>query len=324
MKILIYGFAALLILAVLSLFIGVLPMNLQLLAAGDAQAWQIFWTMRLPRALAPILAGAAMALSGTIMQLLNRNRFVDASTAGTADSAALGLLCAMLLAPSLPLYGKMLCAALFAFAGTALFMLLLRHIPLRSALIVPLTGLMLGGVIRSVTDFFAYRYDMLQSLRIWTSGDFSAVMANRYELLWLIVPLTSAAYYAANRFTLAAVGKNFSTALGLHYRSMIMSGLVLVAAMTAVIAATIGQIPFLGLIIPNIIALKIGDNLRRTLPFIILFGALAALSCDILGRIILFPYEIPVSAILGIIGSAVFLYLLFSGKYRGKGGSPLA
>lgn len=313
-KMLICAFAAVLMLALLSLFVGVLDVSPAQLWAGDTQAWSVFWLVRLPRMASLALAGLSLAIAGTIMQLLTRNRFVEPSTAGTVESASLGLLCVMLLAPALPLYGKMLCAALFACAGTALFMALLQRVPLRSPLVVPLIGIMLGGVIRSITDFFAYRYDLLQSVMVWTSGDFSSVMEGRYELLWLTAPLALIAYITADRFTAAGLGESFTENIGLPYKTVILLGLILVSLITAAVIVTVGQIPFLGLIAPNIVALKMGDNMRRTLPYIALLGAGLALACDIAGRLIRFPYEIPVSTMMGVIGSALFLCLLLKGR----------
>src|SRR5690606_22058048 len=145
------------------------------------------------------------------------NRFVEPSTAGTVESAGLGILTVTLLAPGMPLFGKMAVAAVFALAGTFLFMRLIRAVPHRSTLVVPLVGIMLGGVIWSVTAFIAYRFDLLQTLGAWTLGDFSGVLRGRYELLWVAALLTLIAYLAADRLTVAGLGENFTTNLGLNY-----------------------------------------------------------------------------------------------------------
>jgi len=313
---LVTGLFIVVILAVISLFIGVSDISPGQLLAGDAKAWSVFWATRVPRTLALVLAGMSMAIVGTIMQLLTRNRFVEPSTAGTVESASLGLLVVMLFAPALPVYAKMLCAAAFALMGTMLFMQILKRIPLHSVLVVPLVGIMLGGIIRAVTNFFAYRHDMLQSVLVWTSGDFSSVMEGRYELLWIAAPLALVAYIAADRFTVAGLGEDFTTNLGVHYHRIMALGLVIVAMVTALVVVTVGQILFLGLIVPNLVALKLGDNMRRTVPWVALSGAALVLVCDIAGRLIRFPYEIPIGTMMGVIGSALFLYLLLRGRKR--------
>jgi len=309
-----------LILGALSLFIGVSNVSPSKLIAGDENAWDLLWFTRLPRTFALILAGASLSICGTIMQLLSRNRFVEPSTAGTVASASLGYLVVLLVAPALPEYAKMLVAALFALAGTVLFMQILKTIPLRSALVVPLVGIMLGGgdamggIIGAITSFFAYRHDMIQSVMLWASGDFSAIMQGRYELLWLSLPLTCLAYFIADRFTVASLGAEFSTSLGLNYRHIMLCGLVIVACVTALVVVTGGQIPFIGLVVPNIVALILGDNMRRSLPFVALLGSGLVLLCDIAGRLVRYPFEIPIGTIMGVVGSVIFLILLFRGR----------
>lgn len=299
-------------LALVSLLTGVSDVSLAALWQWDdsTRATQVLLISRIPRTLALILAGSAMAVAGQIMQMLARNRFVEPTTAGTAESAILGLLAVTILAPGWPIFGKMMIATLFALVGTALFLAILRRIPLQSTLIVPLIGLMLGGVINAVTTFIAYRYDLLQSIIAWTVGDFSGVLRGRYELLFLSAGLTGAAFLAADRFTLAGMGEAFTTNLGLNYRRTINIGLTIVALVTAMVIVTVGLIPFLGLIIPNVVSLMMGDNLRRTTLWVALFGAGFVLACDIAGRLVHFPYEVPIATIAGVIGSALFLVLI--------------
>ncbi|TKV29572.1 ABC transporter permease [Arthrobacter sp. NamB2] len=301
---------AVLLLAFVSLFVGVSDISPADLLAGDAGVWQTFLVSRVPRTLALILAGVALSIAGFVMQLMARNRFVEPSTVGTVESATAGILVATLFLPAAPIVVKMLIAALFAMAGTALFLSVLRRIPLRNTLIVPLVGIMLGGVIAAVTTFFAYRFDLLQTLNTWMIGDFSGLIRGRYELLWIVAALAVVGYVCADRFTVAGMGEEFTTNLGLNYRSTMNLGLVLVSLISAVVVVVVGAIPFLGLIVPNLVSLLIGDNVRRAVPWIAIFGAGFVLACDILGRVIRFPYEVPVGVIVSVVGSALFITLL--------------
>lgn len=300
------------LLALISLFIGVSDVSFSTLFGADrsSRAAEVLLVSRVPRTLAIILAGMSMAVAGMIMQMLTRNRFVEPSTAGTVESASLGILLVILFAPETPVFGKMLIASITALAGTAIFLRILRSIPLRSILVVPLVGLMLGGIISAITTFIAYRFDLLQSLNSWTTGDFSGVLRGRYELLWLSFFLTVMAYIAADRFTVAGLGEDFTTNLGLNYRRIVTLGLVIVSMVSASVVVTVGMIPFLGLIVPNVVSLFIGDNVRRTVPWVAILGAGLVLACDIVGRLIRFPYEIPIGTMMGVVGSAIFLYLL--------------
>jgi iron complex transport system permease protein len=305
-------------LAIVSLFVGVSNVSLATLFAPDTStdALRVLLVSRIPRTLALILAGSSMAIAGLIMQMLVRNRFVEPSTAGTTESAGLGLLTVTLIAPDTPIFGKMLVAAVFALAGTALFLRILRQVPLRDVLLVPLIGIMLGGVISAVTTFFAYRFDLLQSLGAWMTGDFSGVLRGRYELLWVGFLFAIAAYLAADRFTVAGMGRDFTTNLGLNYRRVMALGLTIVSLVSAVVVVTVGMIPFLGLIVPNVVSLMIGDNMRRSVPLVATLGAVFVLSCDIIGRTVRAPYEIPIGTVVGVIGSVLFLYLLLRKRHH--------
>jgi iron complex transport system permease protein len=308
------GAAALAVLglAAVSLFIGVSDVSLPALLSSSPEdrPMQVLLISRIPRTLALILAGTALSVAGLLMQMLARNRFVEPSTAGTVESAGLGILVVTIFAPGWPLFAKMLVAALFALGGTALFMRLLRAVPMRSTLVVPLVGIMLGGVIGSITAFVAYRYDLLQTIGAWTMGDFSGVLRGRYELLWFAAALTVLAYVAADRFTVVGMGEAFTTNLGLNYNRVLALGLSIVAMVTAVVVVTAGSIPFLGLIVPNLVSAVMGDNMRRSIPWIALVGAGMVLACDIIGRLVRFPYEIPIGTVFGIVGSVIFLWLL--------------
>lgn len=302
--------AAVVVLAAISMFVGVSDVSLGTLFSAEGNATQILLISRIPRTLSIILAGMAMSVAGLIMQLMARNKFVEPSTVGTIESATLGILAVTVLAPGASLFTKMLVATFFAAGGTALFLLILRRLPLRNTLLVPLVGIMLGGVVAAVTTFFAYRFDLLQTLNTWMVGDFSGVIAGRYELLWIVAVLTLVGYICADRFTVIGMGQEFTTNLGLNYNRVMTLGLVIVSLISAVVVVTIGAIPFLGLIIPNLVSLLIGDNVRRAVPWVAVFGAGFVLACDIAGRLVRFPYEIPVGTIVSAVGSVLFLYLL--------------
>lgn len=312
MRLLLVAIVVTLALAIISLFVGVSDVSLGALLSSSPEdrPMQVLLISRIPRTLAIVLSGASMAIAGLVMQMVVRNRFVEPSTAGTTESASLGFLVVTMLAPGWPLMAKMGVAAIFAMAGTALFLRILRAVPLRDVLLVPLVGIMLGGIIGAVTAFLAYRYGLMASLLAWSMGDFSGILRGRYELLWIGLACGIAAYIAADRFTVAGMGKDFTTNLGLNYQRVMVLGLVIVSIVSAVVLVSVGSIPFLGLIVPNVVSLMVGDNMRRTVPWVAVMGAGFVLACDILGRVVRAPYEIPISVVVGVIGSAVFLYLL--------------
>ena len=302
--------AGVLALAAASMFIGVSDVSLPALLSGDQATAEVFWISRVPRTLAVVLAGMAVAVAGLIMQLMARNRFVEPSTVGTVEAATLGILVVTVFAPAAPMLVKMLVASGFALLGTALFLAILRRLPVRNTLLIPLVGIMLGGVIAAVTTFFAYRFDLLQTLSNWMIGDFSGVLRGRYELLWIVAVLMLVGLLAADRFTVAGMGQDFTTNLGLNYARTMRLGLVIVSLISAVVVTTVGAVPFLGLVVPNIVSLVFGDNLRRSVPWTALMGATFVLACDIIGRTIRYPYEVPVGMVMSVVGAIVFLILI--------------
>lgn len=136
------------ILGIISLFTGVYDIR------GQEDGMEMFFITRVPRTVALMLTGAAMAMAGLVMQLITQNRFVEPTTTGTIEWSGLGLLFVYLLFPAPTLVQRMTGAIIFSFIGTMIFFLFLRRVKLRSSLIVPIIGLMLGAVISAVSTFW--------------------------------------------------------------------------------------------------------------------------------------------------------------------------
>lgn len=306
-----YLVVLLILLSIISLFIGVRKISFQDILRLEDAAIRTMVLSRIPRLISLILAGMGMSISGLIMQQLSQNKFVSPTTAGTIDSAQLGILFSLIVFPAASTIIKMLLSFLFALAGSLLFMFILRKIKMRNTVIIPLLGIMMANIIGSVSSFFAYRYNLVQSLSSWMQGNFSMVIKGRYELLYISVPLVLIAYLYTNQFTIAGMGEDFAFNLGLNYNSVVNIGISIVALISALVVITVGRIPFLGLVIPNLISLYYGDNLRKNIIPTALAGAIFLLFSDILSRIVIYPYEIPISLTVGILGSIIFLYLLF-------------
>jgi iron complex transport system permease protein len=277
----------------------------------DPQAMLVLLESRLPRTLAVTLTGAALSVAGVLIQVLVRNRFVGPDTAGTAEGAALGLLAITILAPASALWLRMGAAALGAMAATALFVTVIRRLPPREVMLVPIAGLVLSGVLGSVVTFIGWQTDLMQYVGAWLySGEFSGVISGRYELLWIAGLAAGLAWLAADRFAILALGDQVATGLGLSTAAVMRLGLVVVSVVTAMVVTSVGMIPFVGLVVPNLVSRIMGDNLRASLPIVALAGALLVLSCDLIGRLAIHPYELPAGLILGILGAGLFLWLL--------------
>ena len=294
-----------------SLFIGNIDVSWRDVWEWNPQKVEILALTRVPRLASIILTGAGMSICGLILQQISRNKFVSPTTGASVSSASFGLLVATIFFASYGYLASLVIASICALAGTFAFITILRKVQVRNVVLVPLLGIMLGGLIESMATFLAYRFNMVENLNAWMVGSFTWIVRGRFELLYLSVPLVALAFFYANKFTIAGMGEDFSTNLGLKYNQIVNLGLIIVSLVTATIVIIVGAVPFLDLIVPNIVSLYKGDNLRKNIWTTAVFGALFLLVCDIFSRLVVFPYEIPIGLTVGVIGSVIFLVLLF-------------
>jgi len=276
-------------------------------------AWLTLTASRIPRLIALVLTGVGLSVSGVILQHIVRNKFVEPATSGGLDAAKLGILVSLTMLPNASTSSKMIFALVFCFAASLLFILIISRIKFKSAVLIPVLGLMYGSVLRSIAEFYAYRHNILQSMQGWLLGDFSRVIQGHYELIYIILPIIVLAYIYAHRFTVLGMGEDMAASLGLGYAATAALGLMLVSVTVAASVITIGAIPFVGLVIPNLVALKYGENLSRTLPVVALGGACLLLICDIFGRLVIYPFEVPIGLTAGGVGGVIFLVLIMKG-----------
>mgnify|MGYP001792271650 CR=1 FL=1 len=293
--------------ALVSLLIGVIDLT----QTNRSDVWPLIRDSRFPRTVATLLTGAALAIAGQIMQTIARNRFVEPMTAGTGQGAALGILLSVALVPGAPLGLQMGLASATALCSSLGFFALIRRLPPTQPLLVPLVGLIYGGVIGAAVTYAAYQTDMLQFIEIWMNGEFSGTLRGRYELLWLAGLAALLSYLVADQFSILGLGEQVSLNLGLRYRQVVLLGLIMISIVSGLTVVTVGMIPFVGLVVPNLISRLAGDNLRRALPLTAIAGAGLVLAADILGRLVIYPFEMPVGTVIGIVGALMFLWLLY-------------
>ncbi|KIP88025.1 MULTISPECIES: iron chelate uptake ABC transporter family permease subunit [Pseudomonas] len=298
------------VLCCLSLMVGVKQVAWSDLLSFSDDAWLTLTASRLPRLVALILTGVGLAVCGVILQQIVRNRFVEPGTSGGLDSAKLGILISLTVAPAAGGAGRMLFALAFCFVSSLIYVAIIRRIKFKNTVMVPVIGLMYGSVLSAVAEFYAYRNNILQSMQGWMLGDFSKIVQGNYEIIYLILPVIVLTYLYAHRFTVLGMGEGMASSLGLNYAANAALGLMLVAVTVSVTVITVGAIPFVGLVIPNLVALHYGENLQRTLPIVALCGASLLVACDILGRLLIHPFEVPIGLTAGCVGGVVFLVLL--------------
>lgn len=300
----------------MSIFIGLVNIPIFELGTWTSRQNLVLLASRLPRTLSLVIAGASVSVSGLVMQTLMQNKFVSPNTTGTIDSAKLGIVFVMIFLPNAPILMRTSVAFGFAFLGTALFLLLSRYLPSKNTILIPLVGIMFGNIVGSIATFFAYQYQLLQNMSSWLQGNFSVVMRGSYELLYLAIPLFAVIYLFAYQFTIMGAGQETATSLGISYQKMRIFGIGIIALSSSIVLVSVGSIPFLGIIIPNLVSLKFGDQMTRNLPLTAYFGAIFLLICDMIGRTVIAPYEVSVSLVAGVLGSICFVILLLKERRR--------
>lgn len=304
----------LVVFGIISLFIGVIRINLDDIFSLSTTQLEIILLTRIPRLIAILLTGMSLSICGLIMQQLTQNKFVSPTTAGTMDCAKFGILISLIFFTGASFFTQALIASIFALLGSFIFIQILRKIKLKDVIFVPLIGLMFGGIINAITTFFAYALNYIQNIQGWLQGSMANVMQGNYELLYISLPLFILAYFLAHKITIAGMGEDLALNLGVSYNTILFLGLIIVSIITSVVIVSIGVIPLLGLIIPNLVAIYRGDNLKKNLIYIALCGALFLLICDIISRLVIFPFEMPLSITTGVLGSLIFIFLLLKRK----------
>ena len=220
--------------------------------------------------------------------------------------------------PAIGLWGRVLLAFATSILGTWIFVWFVQKIQFKNTVLVPLIGIMFGNVLGGITSFIAYKFEVTQQLSTYFTGSFALIIKGNYELVWLAVPLVIIAFIFANYFNIVGMGRDFSQNLGVNYNMVLFFGLTIASMITASVVTIVGQISYIGLIVPNIVAMFKGDKIKGTLIDTALLGALFVLICDIIARSVIMPYELPIELIVGIIGSIMFIAMLIYKLNNGR------
>jgi len=276
----------------------------------------IFVHSRLPRTVAVILAAAGLSVAGLIMQSISRNKFMSPTTAGTTDAAALGLLISFIFLGHRSGFVQAAFSFVFALVGTLLFTAVINRLKIREVVYIPLLGMMYGGVIGAISTTLSFQTETQTTLNQFNLGSFARL--GNFDLVYVVViPLVIAVLYAT-KFSIIGLGEDFAKNLGLNYNRVVGLGLVIVALISASTFVAVGPLPFIGLIIPNMTATIFGDNIKKSIFDLMLFGACFVLFCDIISRLIIFPFEMNVSVTISVAGGIIFMVYLLRGMYGGK------
>ena len=274
---------------------------------GELFVWQI----RLPRTLAVLLVGAALAISGAVMQALFENPLAEPGLLGVSNGAGVGLIAAVLLGQGqLPNWALGLCAIAGALIITLILLRFARRHLSTSRLL--LAGVALGIICSALMTwaiYFSTSVDLRQ-LMYWMMGGFGGVDWRQSWLLLALIPVLLWICCQSRPMNMLALGEISARQLGLplwFWRN------VLVAAtgwMVGVSVALAGAIGFIGLVIPHILRLCGLTDHRVLLPGCALAGASALLLADVVARLALAAAELPIGVVTATLGAPVFIWLL--------------
>ena len=281
----------------------------------------VFWALRLPRALSAFAVGALLSLAGALMQVLLRNPLADPYVLGVSGGAATGAMLAMLLAPAaLVLWSVHAGALAGAILATGLLFALARSTLVRGQADVAgvrliLTGVMIAAGFGAVmTLLLSLAPDArLRGMIFWLMGDLENNVL--YAPAWLTLTLTLLwSCWHAGRLNILAHGDSTAQLLGIAVQRLRTQTLLMASVATAIAVAVAGTIGFVGLVVPHALRLVLGNDQRLLLPACALAGGLALTLADLLARTVVAPVQLPVGVITALIGVPVFLWLLARGR----------
>ena len=278
----------------------------------DEMTFKVIHNLRVPRTLVAICVGSALALSGTIYQSLFNNKLVSPDILGVSSGASVGACLGILVGFSTGLIS--LFAFIFGFITVLFTLAISKAFKNKSNLILILCGLAIGGLMSSLVGLMKYLADnemKLAEMTFWLLGDLSKVTIKDF---WVIFPVTILGIIISIvlswNLNIVSLGKKESRALGVNYSVITIVMIIVATTLTAVSVSISGTIGWIGLVIPNLVRLLIGSDNKKVVPISVLFGAIFMVVCDMLARSIA-PNEIPLSVITGIIGTPLFLSLIF-------------
>jgi iron complex transport system permease protein len=299
-------------------FVGVEDIGLDVVTRPGAAdpAAVIFWRLRLPRVLAALLGGAALALGGAAFQALFRNPLATPFTLGVASGAAFGVALVSRLGVSLAVAGvavDSVAALAGAMLAVAVVWGLTRLRPTFSTMVLLLAGVAMSFFFTSLILFLQYTATLGDSYRIvrWLMGGLAGVDGGAVLQMAPFVAVGIAGLaWRARQFDLLSVGADIAASRGVDVVKARRGVFLATSVMVGGVVAACGPIGFVGMMAPHISRLLVGAEHRHLLPASCLFGGAFLAICDAAARTVMAPAELPVGVITAFLGGPFFLWLL--------------
>ncbi|KQN98842.1 FecCD family ABC transporter permease [Paenibacillus sp. Leaf72] len=305
---------------ILSLLLGAKEIHLQdlwLALTSDSKGDNllVLREIRVPRELAAILVGAAFAVSGAIMQGITRNPLADPGLLGLTSGANMGLALTFIFLPGLGYFGMMIACFLGAALGAALVLILssMRRGSLSPMRIV-LAGAAISAFLYAISSGISLAFKISKDVSMWTAG---GLIGTTWGQLQAIAPVILigilVALMLSSQLTILSLSDDVAVGLGQKLVQIKAILFVLIIMLTGAAVALVGNIAFVGLMIPHIVRLVVGTDYRYIMPISVFTGASFMLLADTLARTINAPYETPMAAIVAMVGLPFFLIVVRKG-----------
>lgn len=331
------GVMMLFLLLILSISVGAVSIPpyevfLTLIGKNINHKWDaIIWNIRLPQALAAIVAGVGLSVAGVAMQSILRNPLGSPFTLGISNAGAFGAAVSVILLGTGTIHSTVaspitiinpylttVMAFIFCMIATAIILMISR-IRGASPEVMVLTGVALSSLFTAGTMFLQYFASdtQLAAVVFWTFGDVGRANWNELGLMAVLVA-GSTLYFLSNRWNYNAIDAGNETAqgLGVNVERIRLVGMTIAALISAVIVAFLGIIGFVGLVCPHMVRRIIGDDQRFLIPGSCVMGGVLLLASDTVARLIVAPYVLPVAVLTAFLGAPVFIYLIIRGYKR--------
>ena len=280
--------------------------------------WQTYditvWNLRIPRVLLSLLAGGALSLCGAAFQTIFRNPICDPYILGISSGASLGAAIAIIIGLDAFIFGLTGMALITAILTLVLILAIASVGKRKSVETILLSGVAVNFLVSAgITLLMVLHQENIDEIIFWTMGSFAS--ATWKEIIGMSVVLVLGScflYYHSKELNIIQLGNETAQTTGINTRKLTLSVLVISSIVVATAVSCCGVIGFIGLMIPHIVRLIFGNEIRAVFTFSILFVAIFCLLADTLARTLAVPAELPVGSITAIVGAPYFIFLLLT------------
>jgi iron complex transport system permease protein len=289
---------------------------------GTEEWWDdyIVWSVRLPRILIAIVAGAGLAIGGAAMQVVVKNPLADPYTTGISAGAVFGVAIALVLGftagSTIGDYGLVINAFLFGLIPAGVIIIISKFTNTSPATMI-LAGIAMSYMFTALSTLLLVtaNTETIQQAYLWQIGSLENVNWSDLPLMFVITLIGGIfMMFSTKKLNILTLGDDSARSLGLDAENFRILVLIILSVMTASVIGFIGIIGFIGLISPHIVRIFLGSDNKFVLPASAIFGAAFLLMADLISRVIVYPGEVPVGVIMSFIGGPLFLILILRSK----------